>query len=330
MFWFYATARKIEIKKTDTLVSDSINVYPCKFQFSSDWNGLVKTAVFRAGSTAIKILLDENYECQIPWEVLLKHNLDLFVGCYGTKNEDIILNTTFTNIGKIYEGTKNKAVPGEDPTPDIYTQITSSIGDLGNLKTEDKSSLVNAINEVYDNVGSGSGEGGTPVAGVSSFNGRTGSVLPKAGDYTPEMIGSPSTEDLETLRSNVDEDILRLTEDTSEKLDKAGGTVTGPVMFSDSVSSMSYTYEDEPIEGESQGVVISSTGILKNSDGPLNISATSQEVVFGHGTKLSGVVGDETLNSSVPNMGQLNDKTNNLKNYVDNTVGNINALLQTI
>lgn len=150
MFWFYATARKIEIKKSDTLVSDSVNVYPCQFQFSSDWAELTKTVVFRAGTSAIEVLLNETLKCNIPWEVLLKDKVDLYVGCYGTKGDDIILNTTWTNVGKIYEGTKNKAVPGEDPTPDIYTQIISQMGDLSTLETDDKSSLVNAINEIYN------------------------------------------------------------------------------------------------------------------------------------------------------------------------------------
>lgn len=34
----------------------------------------------------------------------------------------------------------------------------------------------------------GGGEGG--IAGVASFNGRTGTVVPTAGDYTAEMVGA--------------------------------------------------------------------------------------------------------------------------------------------
>lgn len=266
MFYFYASARKVEIKKTDTLVSDSINVYPCKFQFSADWNGLVKTAVFRAGTSAIEVLLDESLQCNIPWEVLQKHNIDLYVGCYGTKGEDIILNTTWTNIGKIYEGTKDKATPGEDPSPDILTQILSQMGDLSSLETQNKTSLVNAINEV---------------------NTKTGEV-----------------------ESNL-----------ATKIDIAGGVATGPIKFTEDASPiMAYTFEDEPIEtveDVSRGTVVSSNGFFKDSDGPLEIHATSALIDFDNGEQpatLMGVVGDKNMPTSVPNMSQIPTKVSQLQN----------------
>lgn len=268
MFWFYASARKIEIKKSDTLVSDSINVYPCKFQFSNDWNGLTKTAVFKAGSQAVEVLLDGECQCEIPWEVLLKDKLDLYVGCYGTQGEDIILNTTWTNVGKIYEGTKNKAVPGEDPTPDIYTQLASQIGDLSSLETEDKSNLVNAINEV---------------------NAKTGEV-----------------------ESNLD-----------TKVDVTGGTVTGPIMFAEDSPSMTYMFEDEPVEDDNtqHGTIISSDGIMKDSPGPLHIRTSFGFVDFDNDDShsvLIGVSGDENIPDSVPNMQQMKEaipiKTSQLQN----------------
>ena len=34
------------------------------------------------------------------------------------------------------------------------------------------------------------GGGGTPGAGVSSFNGRTGVVVPQKGDYTAAQVGA--------------------------------------------------------------------------------------------------------------------------------------------
>ena len=78
------------------------------------------------------------------------------VGVYGTKDEDIILPTVWATLGEIKLGTE----PGESaqpPTPSIYEQLLSKFGDLDSLSTEDKSSLVGAINEIYASGGSGTG-----------------------------------------------------------------------------------------------------------------------------------------------------------------------------
>ena len=40
--------------------------------------------------------------------------------------------------------------------------------------------------------------------GVITFNGRSGSVLPAAGDYTADMVGAPTTEEFAALRTTVD------------------------------------------------------------------------------------------------------------------------------
>lgn len=40
--------------------------------------------------------------------------------------------------------------------------------------------------------GSGFGGGGGGASCVASFNGRTGSVVPQAGDYTASMVGAVS------------------------------------------------------------------------------------------------------------------------------------------
>ena len=40
--------------------------------------------------------------------------------------------------------------------------------------------------------------------GVITFNGRSGSVLPTAGDYTADMVGAPTTEEFAALKTTVD------------------------------------------------------------------------------------------------------------------------------
>ncbi|NBI84201.1 hypothetical protein D3Z48_19495 [Clostridiaceae bacterium] len=45
----YADKNRLAVRKTETLTSGSVHVYAVQFSFSPDWDGMAKTAVFRAG-----------------------------------------------------------------------------------------------------------------------------------------------------------------------------------------------------------------------------------------------------------------------------------------
>lgn len=154
MFILCVSERKIKVERQDILVSDSVNVYPVKFNFTPEWNDLARTAVFRTKDKSIEILLDDTNMCNIPWEVLLNHNIKLEIGVYGVKGKDLILNTIWSPLGTIHEGAKNIYADNhpEPPTLDVYQQIISQIGDISALKTNDKTSIVNAINEIYSKI----------------------------------------------------------------------------------------------------------------------------------------------------------------------------------
>lgn len=201
MFILCASQRKITKERPDDLVSDSVNVYPVQFKFSTDWRGLTRTACFRTVynrkvEQKFEILLDETNICNIPWELLVNHGRELEVGVYGTNGDDLILNTIWFPLGTIYEGAKNvdPSTPNE-PTPDVYQQILSNIGNMEELETDNKDSLVDAINEVYNKVGSGVGpDGPLPSSFVTSFNGRTGDVVSEDGDYSIDSISGLASE----------------------------------------------------------------------------------------------------------------------------------------
>lgn len=158
MFKLYANKVNLQRIDKEMVTSGSVNAYDVYFQFSADWDGITRTAVFRAGDTQISILLDENNCCTIPWECLLEARRTLYAGVYGTKGEEVVLPTIWESLGNIEVGATlgNNAQP---PTPSIYEQLLSDIGDLNALETVNKESLVGAINEVYE---SGGGGAGTP------------------------------------------------------------------------------------------------------------------------------------------------------------------------
>ena len=154
MFLLNASKNVLTIKQKEIVTSGSVNVYQVQFTCNSDWDGLTKTAVFKAGTTTISIILDETKTCVIPWEVLVAANRVLYAGLYGTKDGELVLPTIWATLGTIREGTTTgeSATP---PTPDLYEQILGEIGDLDGLLTKDKSSIVSAINEVYLTGGGG-------------------------------------------------------------------------------------------------------------------------------------------------------------------------------
>ena len=167
---FSLTANKVHLNvvERETITSGSINVYTVQFQFSPDWDGLARTAVFHAADTTISVLLDGTNECSIPWEVLQDANRALCVGVYGTRGGDVVLPTIWATLGTIKEG----VCPGDSvqpPTPSVYEQILADIGNLDELETTHKDSLVNAINELWltgGGGGAGSGNVSSPDIGT--------------------------------------------------------------------------------------------------------------------------------------------------------------------
>lgn len=114
------------------MTSGSVNVYEARFEFSPDWEGLTRTAVFEAGPERRSVLLDESGQCVIPWEVLMVPGVQLTAGVYGERDGETVLPTTMASLGTILNG----AVLGEDahpPTPDLWEQALSEKADGMNL-----------------------------------------------------------------------------------------------------------------------------------------------------------------------------------------------------
>lgn len=122
MFILFANKNMLILRKREPMTSRSVNAYEARFEFSEDWEGLERTAVFKAGSESRSILLDSTGECVIPWEVLTTPGVALRAGVYGTRGGEIVLPTVWENLGIIQEG----AAPGKEaqpPTPGVYEQI---------------------------------------------------------------------------------------------------------------------------------------------------------------------------------------------------------------
>lgn len=128
MFLLYANKNQLTVRKREPVTSGSVNVYRARFEFSDDWQGLTRKAVFIGSGKQVPVLLDASGECTIPWEVLSSHGQPLMAGVYGTKTETA-LPTIKANLGTILEGVTSDGEPSKPPTPDIWQQELDQKGD---------------------------------------------------------------------------------------------------------------------------------------------------------------------------------------------------------
>lgn len=150
MLEFKVEKSSIELKRAEILTSGSVNAFYAKFQFNNEaWDSLTKIVCFKAGNVIKNLELSEPFECKIPWEVLQTHGVNLEIGVVGKLEEEIILPTVWTNAGTIRNGAGGGDL-SQPPTPSLYDQLLKDIGNLEELETEDKSSLVAANNELYN------------------------------------------------------------------------------------------------------------------------------------------------------------------------------------
>lgn len=126
------------------MTSGSVNVYLARFEFSEDWVGLERIAVFRSGPEVVSIQLPDSNECMIPWSALTTPR-SIFVGAYGTNGEDIVLPTNWLSIGTIIEGVK----PGDGVTPPPGDDIwdTTILGVGHGLKVVGGKVVVNTVDD---------------------------------------------------------------------------------------------------------------------------------------------------------------------------------------
>ena len=150
---YAVTGQRIEVTETAMLVAGTVNIYTARFAFDAEWDGLQRTAVFAVDGITREQLLEDD-ACTVPWEVLVAGNR-LRVGVYGTKADGTRLPTIWTERRLYINPGAGPTQEAADPSPTLVEQLLGRIGDPANLKTEDKSSLVAAINEIKETGSSG-------------------------------------------------------------------------------------------------------------------------------------------------------------------------------
>lgn len=120
---FNVSKQHIERADSEIPVAGSKNYLTAKFNFLTDeWTG-TKTAIFKKGSDVLCVVLDEDDTCLVPWEVIKPgiFLVSVFCGDLVTTNQvKVNVDSSGYAVGK----TPNL------PTPDVYSQIITSMDDM--------------------------------------------------------------------------------------------------------------------------------------------------------------------------------------------------------
>lgn len=165
--------------RTPIVVADSINYLTAKFAFDADWKGRVITAYFVCGDKTITAELTSG-------EITAEQGINLTAGRWELKLSGIKADSRVTAGPVWFDVLPFGAADGELPDISLtqYEQLLAKIGDMDELTTADKNTLVAAINEVAQS-GGGSGGGGLPAGGTP------GQVLTRTASGSAWQDGTP-------------------------------------------------------------------------------------------------------------------------------------------
>ena len=106
----------------ETLLTGGMVGLPVCFLFDESWDGLKKTAVFRAGGKAVSCLEVED-QANVPWEVMAQSGCTLEIGVYGANDDGtLVIPTVWVTAGTIQ--------PGADPSEDLGSEPAVKIWEL--------------------------------------------------------------------------------------------------------------------------------------------------------------------------------------------------------
>ena len=109
-----------------SIVAGSVESTYAKFIFDNMWDKYTKTAIFIAGDVIIRVVLDETCICKVPWEVLTEPGF-LVIGVIGQYETEVFPSLKANFV--ISEGFSSEGNVSEEPTPDLYDQITKYMAD---------------------------------------------------------------------------------------------------------------------------------------------------------------------------------------------------------
>lgn len=121
------TGARIRLEVSGPLTSGMVGV-PVSFTFNEAWEGLTKTAVFRAGRKSLDCVGIDNIQTEttVPWELMEKVGRVLFLGIYGCNADGtVVIPTVWAEVGRIRPGADPAGDESTDPSQPVWAQLAA-------------------------------------------------------------------------------------------------------------------------------------------------------------------------------------------------------------
>lgn len=115
------------------ILTASTQVLRAVFEFSDDWNEMIKTAIFTRNGVNKSVILDAENSCTVPAEVI--KNGGFIVSVVGSVGEQLLTTTNQCAVVVNLSG----YIPGvtiEAPEEDVYQQLIGMMGEHNKLAEE--------------------------------------------------------------------------------------------------------------------------------------------------------------------------------------------------
>lgn len=149
---------------------------PVEFDFSSEWDGLGKTAVFTCDGTK-DVILDAEGKAVVPHEILTTPGMDVVVGVHAVREDGTTwpAPTPLCRIGRVETGADPSGDESYPPTLDVGEQAVAAASKA--LEAAAEAQEVAADIQRRADAGEFDGKDGyTPVKGVDYFDGKDGAT----------------------------------------------------------------------------------------------------------------------------------------------------------
>lgn len=320
----------LEIEQNIDINAGEYNITTLNFEFSDEYEGLTKMAVFSNCETIIKTAI-LNDQCTIPFEVLEEPG-QVLLGVYGYEGEDESLELRYSPEPQYFNVKYGSYQNGGDPELPPRSEWEEVVEEINEVIDEANNLNIEAEKEDNETTITITKKDGTTQT-VEILDGEQGPPGPP-GAVKFLIVNELPTEDIQTdaiylvpkddpTQTDLYDEYMYV-DNKWELLGEKQITVdlTDYVKFTD--------YATGSVGGvikanNSWGVKVSSGYLIGNTFNYSQYSSANEGVLIDKGT----------LENVITGKGLITNTVNNLTNYytkteIDNTVGNIESILETL